>query len=119
MSIPVAPPTNTQSPVVTSTVRTITPIVVAAIVYALTKANIHLDNNTVNIFVSGIVSSVVAGAYTYVVRWLETFKSSKWGKLFIIAKTPTYASTPAPAPVVTTASSDGTSASTPVVSTNP
>lgn len=98
MSTPAAAP---QSPVVTSTVRTITPVVVAALVYALAKANIKIDDTALSVIVNSAVSAVVAAGYTYAVRWLETFKSSKWGRLLLIAKAPAYAPGPAPAPAPT------------------
>lgn len=88
--------TPTPSPVVTSTVRTITPVVVAALVYALAKANIKIDSTTLSVIVNSAVSAVVATGYTYAVRWLETFKSSKWGRLFLIAKQPSYPPVVAP-----------------------
>lgn len=95
MSTPAPSP---QSPVVTSTVRTLTPLVLGAIVYALSKANIKIDNTALDVVVNSAVSTVVAAGYTFAVRWLETFKSSKWGRLFLIAKAPAYAPGPAPQP---------------------
>lgn len=100
MSTPAQSP---QSPVVTSVVRGITPWVLAGIAYALAKANIKIDNTYLDVTVNTVLSTIVAAGYTYAVRWLETFKSSKWGRLFLIAKAPAYAPGPAPqpAPVIT------------------
>lgn len=82
------------SPAVIATVRTLTPLVLGAIVYALSKANIHIDNATLDTIVNVVLSTVVAAAYKLVVTWLEDVKSSKWGKLFLIAKAPVYPATP-------------------------
>lgn len=88
--------TPTPSPVVTATVRTITPVIVAALVYALAKANIKIDNTLVSVVVNSVVSAVAATGYKFAVSWLETVKSSKWGRLFFIAKAPVYPPTPTP-----------------------
>lgn len=101
MSTPAPSP---QSPVVTSTIRNITPVIVAALVYALAKANIKIDSTTLSVIVNSALSAVAGTAFTFVGRWLESNKATWWGRLFLLAKAPAYSPAPAPqpAPVVVT-----------------
>jgi hypothetical protein len=80
--------------VLTSVVRNVTPVAVTAVTYALARSNIHLlDNAIAETIINTLLSAIVGLAWTAVFRWLESHKSSWWGRAFLIASAPAYSST--------------------------
>ena len=69
--------------IVTSVVRTIVPLIVGLVMNLLVRYGLDqlVDVEQINLVVSGVVTTVVTAVYYVAVRWLETFRSSKWGWL--------------------------------------
>jgi len=70
----------------TSVVRTFVPQVVAIVVAVLAKAGLNVEDDVVVL----AVSEMFAVAYYVIVRGLEEFRHSKWGRLLGRATKPTY-----------------------------
>ena len=93
--------TSAESPppaVLVSVVRNVTPVVVTAVTYALARSNIHLlDNAIAETIINTLLSAFVGLVWTALFRWLESHKSTWWGRAFLIASAPAYSSLTRPA----------------------
>lgn len=70
----------------TSVVRTFVPQIVGLIVALLAKANLEIDSTIVTL----AVMEVFAVVYYLLIRGLEEFKDSKWGRFLGKAARPMY-----------------------------
>lgn len=73
-----------------SIVRTLTPIIVGAVVGWITTAGITLDSEF-QAALTVVVSGVFSGLYYVAARLLETYVTPKFGWLLGLAKAPEYA----------------------------
>lgn len=80
--------------ILTSIVRTVVPLVVGAVVAVFARANMTLDESTVNA-IAELIGVAVATVYYVVVRFLETKGSPAWGWLLLRARAPEYVDTTA------------------------
>lgn len=80
---------NAVSGVLTSIVRTAVPYLVGLIVTVAAKAQLELDESTVQ-SIGALLTVVIGTAYYAVVRELETRVSPAWGWLLGRAKAPAY-----------------------------
>jgi hypothetical protein len=99
MATPGPPPAESSPPaVLVSVVRNVTPVIITAVTYALARSNIHLLNNAIaETVINTLLSAFVGLLWTAVFRWLESHKSTWWGRAFLIASAPAYSAVPAPA----------------------
>lgn len=74
----------------TSVIRTVVPIVVAAIIGLLAKVGI--DAGPWTDLIAQLIGAVAGAAYYAVARWLETHVKPKFGWLLGLPKAPTYES---------------------------
>lgn len=81
-------PAGSPPELLISLLRTVVPFIVA---WAITQAaRIGLDLSASSVPLEQLVTLLVAAVYYYAVRWLETHRSSKWGRLLGAAKRPLY-----------------------------
>ena len=81
-----------MSILITSAVRTITPVIAGIVLNALVRFGLSelVDVDQLNLAVSGALTTLLTAAYYVGARWLETFRSSKWGWLLGSPTAPTY-----------------------------
>lgn len=108
MTTPNAAVTTAAKAIRASAVRTWTPVVVGLIVSAFGFAHIEIQDQAVlSAAISVVLDSLIALVFYVIVRLLELFKSSRWGKwllgLGLIDAAPLYVK---PAEVVTDVQGD-------------
>jgi hypothetical protein len=81
--------TNAVTGVLTSIVRTAVPYLVGLIVTLAAKAQLELDEGTIE-SIGALLTVVVGTVYYAIVRELETRFSPSWGWLLGLAKRPAY-----------------------------
>ena len=84
-----SPYETARAGVLTSIIRTVVPLTVAFVVSIFARANMTLDDGTVNALAE-LSGTLVATVYYAAVRLLETKVSPAWGWLLLRAKAPEY-----------------------------
>lgn len=85
---------DVQQQVLTSLLRTITPVVVGILLTAALKAGISIPDG----LATDTVTAVLTGAYYTLIRVLEVRFHAAWGWALGLAKAPAYSTLPAPSP---------------------